>query len=66
MATFRTFECQDGGKVLKCCELRCQGIKRSFRNPKQTKEHTKKDSGIVSKILKISMCNQIVTSKIRE
>ena len=55
MATFRTFECQDGGKVLKCCEWRCQGIKRSFRNPKQKKEHTKKDSirYCVEKFLKL-------------
>ena len=41
---FRKCQCQDGGRVLKQYEWRCQGIKRCFRNPKETKEHIKKDS----------------------
>ena len=46
--TIRTSQCQ-------CFEWRCQGIKRSFRKPKHTKEHIKKDSlGILSKILNLS------------
>ena len=43
MAIFRTSPCQDGDEVLKCHEWRCQGIKRRFRKPEQTREHIKKD-----------------------
>ena len=43
MATFRTSQFQDGDEVLKFNEERCQGIKRRFRKPKNTKEHIKKD-----------------------
>ena len=44
MATSRTSPFQDGDEVLKCLECGCQGIKRRFRKPEQTKEHIKKDS----------------------
>ena len=44
MATFGTSQCQDGNKVLKSHEWRCQGIKRRFRKPEYMKEHIKKDS----------------------
>ena len=44
MATFRTSQYQDGDKVLKCHGRRCQGTKRRFRKPEQTKEHINKDS----------------------
>ena len=43
-ATFRTSQCQDGDKVLKCDEWRCQGIKIRFRKPEHSKEHIKEDS----------------------
>ena len=41
---FCTCQCQDGGKVSKCYEWRCQGIKRHVTKPKHTKRHVKKDS----------------------
>ena len=44
MATFITSQCQNGDEVLKCYEWRCQGIKRQFREPKQTKEYIEEDS----------------------
>ena len=37
MATFRTSQCQDGDEVLKCHEWRCQGTKRRFRKPEETR-----------------------------
>ena len=40
---FRTSQCQDGGKVLKCYEWRRQSIKRRFSKPKHTKEPIKKE-----------------------
>ena len=48
MATFRML-CQDGDKVSKCHERRCQGIKRRLKKPEHKKEHIKKDSGILLK-----------------
>ena len=39
MATFRTSQCQDGDKVLKCLGGRCQGTKRRFRKLEHTGEH---------------------------
>ena len=33
-----------GVEVLKCSELRCQGVKRRFRKPKHTKELINEDS----------------------
>ena len=44
MATFLTLQCQYGFKVLKCYELRCQGLKRHFRKPKHMMEHIMKNS----------------------
>ena len=44
MATFTTSQCQIGDEVLKCYEWRCQGTKRQFREPKQTKEYIEEDS----------------------
>ena len=46
MATFRTSQCQDSAdEVLEFDELRCEGIKRSFRKPNpHTTEHIMKDS----------------------
>ena len=44
MATFTTSQCQNGDEVLKCYEWRRQGIKRQFREPKQTKEYIEEDS----------------------
>ena len=43
METFRTSQCQDVDKGLKCREWRCQGTKRCFRNL-NTQENIKKDS----------------------
>ena len=40
---FRKCQCQDGGRVLKQYEWRCQGIKDALENL-NTKEHIKKDS----------------------
>ena len=44
MVTFRTSQCQDGDKVSKCHERRCQGIKRRLKKPEHKKENIKKDS----------------------
>ena len=44
MTTFGTSQCQDSDEVLEFYELRCEGIKRSFRKPKHTTEHIMKDS----------------------
>ena len=44
MANYRTSQYQDGNKVLKCREWRCQGTKRRFKKPEHTKEHIEKDS----------------------
>ena len=50
MATFGTSQCQDGNKVLKCHEWRCQGIKRHFRKPEQNKSTSRRILiGILSK-----------------
>ena len=43
MKTCHASQYQDGDEVLKCYEWRRQGIKASFRKPKHTKEHIKKD-----------------------
>ena len=39
MATFYKSKCQDGDKVSKSYEWRCQGIKTHFQKPKHMKEH---------------------------
>ena len=45
MATFRTFQCQDGDEVLKCHEWRCQGTKiKDALEKLNTQENIKKDS----------------------
>ena len=44
MATFGKSQRQDGNKVLKRREWRCQATKRRFRKPEHTKEYIKKDS----------------------
>ena len=43
MATFLTLQCQDGVKVLKGYEWRCQDIKICFWKPKHLKEQIKKN-----------------------
>ena len=61
MAKFpNTFQCQDGSKVFKCYEWRCQGFEGRFRKPKHTKEHIKKDyiRYFVKKILNIMNLSQ--------
>ena len=44
MAIFGTSQCQDSDEALEFYELKCEGIKRSFRKPKHTTEHIMKDS----------------------
>ena len=44
MVTFCTSQCQDGDEVFKSYERRCQGIKRRFEKPQQTRELIQKDS----------------------